>query len=85
MMDKDRTEICNIMSEMLDNTDSSGIYQTKIAYDKLEDLVEKARIEAMGWTHADDCNDVDCGRDPRDKEIPEMLSRAMIDLKAATH
>jgi hypothetical protein len=35
-MDKDRTAICNIIGEMLDNPDGSGIYPTSRAFDKLE-------------------------------------------------
>lgn len=38
-------------------------------------------IEAIGWTHADDCVDLDNDRDPRQKEVPEMLDRATKDLK----
>ena len=35
---------------------------------------------ALGWCHADDCVDLDEGRDPREKEIPDMMARAMTDL-----
>ena len=45
-MDKDRTEICNIISEMLDNPDKHGIFPTSTAYTRLEHLIERARIEA---------------------------------------
>lgn len=79
-MGKDRTAICEIMSEMLDNPDDCGIYPTTEAYNKLEALVHAARTEAIGWTHADACCDLDAGRDPRQKEIPEMLERAILDL-----
>ena len=51
-MDKDRTAICKIMSDMLDNPDSSGIYPTSTAYTRLEHYIESVRAEAIGWTHA---------------------------------
>lgn len=35
---------------------------------------------ALGWCHADDCVDLDAGRDPREKEIPDMMARARKDL-----
>jgi len=35
-----RKEICDIISEMLDNPDESGIYSTTRAYDKLEYLIK---------------------------------------------
>lgn len=81
-MDKDRSAICKIMSEMFDARDNCGIYPTTLAYDKLENLVHSARIEAIGWAHADACADFDAGRDPRQKLVPDMLSRAEADLGA---
>ena len=80
-MKKDRTAICNVMSELLDNPDESGIYPTTKAYDALEAIVEGARVEAIGWTHADACCDLDNGKDPRKKEVPGMLERAFLDLE----
>ena len=71
-MDKDRSKICRIISEMLDNP-------TK-AYDALETLVNDERMIAIGWTHADDCVDLDKGLDPRKKDIGKMLKRAEKDL-----
>ncbi len=41
MSDRDRTEICNIISEMLDNPNKYGIYPTGRAYDKLEKYMER--------------------------------------------
>lgn len=79
-MNKDRTAIFKIVSEMLDNPGECGIFPTTVAYDKLEALVQAARVEAIGWTHADACCDLDAGRDPRQKEVPEILARAKIDL-----
>lgn len=79
-MNKDRAAICGIISEMFDNVDAFGIYPTTEAYNKLEALVHGARVEAIGWAHADACVDLDAARDPRQKIVPEMLDRAMADL-----
>jgi len=79
-MDSDRSEICRIISEMLDNPDKNGIYPTTKAYDDLKEFVQSVRVKAIGWTHADDCCDLDKGMDPRDKEVPQMLQRALFDL-----
>jgi hypothetical protein len=79
-MDIDRAAICEIISEMLDNPDDCGIYETTVAYNKLETLVHTARVEAIGWTHADDCLDLVAGRDPRLKDCSEMIERAINDL-----
>ena len=79
-MDKDRAAIYKIMNEMFDGADDCGIYPTTVAYDKLEALVHVSRVEAIGWTHADNCIDLDAGRDPRQKEVSGMLERAFNDL-----
>lgn len=62
-MNKDRKEICDIISEMLDNPDEHGLYPTTRAYDKLDTLVHAARIEAIKWARADACMDLDDGPD----------------------
>lgn len=79
-MDKDRTEICSIISDMLDNPDEHGIYPTSTAYNRLEHYIERVRIEAIGWMHADACVTLDRGNDPRTVEVPEILERAKKDL-----
>lgn len=79
-MKKDRTEICKIISKMLDNPSDIGIYLTTEAYNSLEQYIEGVRAEAIGWTHADNCIDLDKGKDPRKKIMPEMLERANTDL-----
>lgn len=78
-MDKDRSEICRIISEMLDNPDKTGIFPTSTAYNRLEHYVERVRAEAIGWAHADACVCLDKGDDPRLKNVPDMLSRATTD------
>jgi hypothetical protein len=47
---------------------------------KLEHNIEGVRAEAIGWTHADNCADLDNNKDPRLKNVPDMLVRAKIDL-----
>ena len=79
-MEKDRTAICNIISTMLDNPDKHGIYSTSTAYARLEHYIEGIRAEAIGWTHADNCVALDHNKDPRLKNVPDMLFRAQKDL-----
>ena len=80
-MEKDRIEICKIMSEMLDNPNDVGIYPTSDAYNALETYIESVRMKAIGWTHADACIHMDKDINYRKIEIPEILERAKIDLK----
>ena len=47
-MNKDRIEICKIISDMLDNPDKHGIYPTSTAYARLEHYIEGVREEAIG-------------------------------------
>lgn len=79
-MEKDKTAICNIISEMLDNPDEVGIYPTTKAFNKLEEYIDGVRAEAIGWTHADACVCLDEGGDPRHINIPDQLERAKRDL-----
>lgn len=79
-MDKDRTEIYNTISEMLDNPDKYGIFPTTECYDKLERYIEEVRIESLGWALAESCTTLDKGKDPRKSEIGEILERALVDL-----
>ena len=79
-MKKDRKVICEIISEMLDNPDEYGIYPTSNAYDKLETLVNDRRVKAIGWIYADVCIVLDNKEDYRQKDVPEILERALIDL-----
>lgn len=79
-MDKDRVEICKIMSDMLDNPDSSGIYPTSTAYTRLEHYIETQRIGALGWALADCCIALDKGGDPRLMEVPDQIARMQADL-----
>ena len=79
-MDKDRKAICDIISQMFDNQDDSGIYPTSTCYTKLEHYIEGVRAEAIEWTHVDACVALDKGDDPRINNVPEMLERAKKDL-----
>ena len=69
---------------MLDNPDKHGIFPTSTAYSQLEHYIEsvrmEARIQAIGWCHANDCMAMDNGNDPRLMEIPKILEDALRDL-----
>ena len=82
-MMNDRTEICRIISEMLDNPDKHGIYPTSTAYTKLELYIEQVRMEAIGWMYAYACVALDKGNDPRTIEVPKVIEDAMVDLGKA--
>ncbi len=84
MSDKDRTEICKIISKMLDSPDEHGIYPTSTAYTKLEMYIESQRAEVLGWAHADACVSLDRGDDPRTIEVPTMFDRMRTDLDVQT-
>ncbi len=79
-MDKDRTTICKIINKMMDNPNKIGIYPTSTAFTELEHYINGVRAEAIGWMHADACAMLDRGDDPRVAEVPDIYSRAMIDL-----
>lgn len=79
-MDKDRTAVCKIISEMLDNEGDCGIYPTGKAYDELEKYIEGVRAETIGWMYAEACVSMDKGKDIRKENVPEILNRALIDL-----
>ena len=65
---------------MLDNPDEHEIYPTTQAYNELEELLKKVRLQAIGWTWAEACCQLDDGKDPRKYEVPELLPRAERDL-----
>jgi len=81
-MNNDRTAICEIISEMLDNPTDDGIFHTTVAYDKLEALLQETRFMAIGWAHADVRSDLDAGLDPRQNDIADIIARAKIDFAA---
>ena len=79
-MNKDRTEICRIISDMMDNPDKYGIYNTIMAYTRLEQYIRSVRAEAVGWTHAYCGIALDVGIDPRSIEVPNIFEQAENDL-----
>ena len=79
-MKRDRIAVYKIISKMLDNPDDSGIYPTSTAYTELEHYIESIRMEAIGWMHAEACTTLDKGDDPRLTEVPDIQSRALVDL-----
>ena len=80
-MHKDRTIICEIISEMLDNSNEHGIYPTSTAYTKLEHYIESVRMETLGWMHGYCCILLDKGQDPRTEEVPKIIENALKDLR----
>lgn len=77
---QDRSNVHKIIEEMLENPDTHGIYPTTIAFNKLELLLNKVRLEAVGWTWAEACVQLDKGDDPRQYEQPLLIPRVMEDL-----
>ncbi len=82
-MERDRKEICRIISEMLDHPNENGIYPTTKAYDELEKYMEEVRKEvthvtrflSIGWAYGDFCSLMDEGKDPRKEAIPGLIER----------
>ncbi len=52
-MNKDRTFICETISNMLDNPNQYGIYPTTECYDKLEQYIEQIRCSSH-WISVED-------------------------------
>ena len=77
---QDRKHIYHIMSEMLDNPDSCGLYQTTKAFNELEKLVNDARLEAAGWTWALACTQLDYNIDPREYNQVNIIEQIQKDL-----
>jgi len=77
---QDRNHIYRIMSEMLDNPDSCGLYQTTKAFNELEKLVNDARLEAAGWTWALACTQLDYNIDPREYNQVNIIEQIQKDL-----
>ena len=61
---------------------ATGEMNAAQVFTQMKQHINAARLEAIGWTFADDCVDLNEGRDPRKKEVPEMLERARRDLCA---
>lgn len=81
-MPDDRKNVCDVVSEMLDNPGECDIYPTGAAYDKLVALIESARMEALGWMHAEACTALDRGEDIRKVGVPDIVDRFNRDLAA---
>jgi hypothetical protein len=79
-MERDRDEIVRIVSEMLDNP-VNEIYPTTKCYDELENYIDTIRHETMGWIYAYACNLLDEGKDIREIEVPEIIEKALEELK----
>ncbi len=79
-MERDRNEIVRIISEMLDNQ-VNDIYPTTKCYDELENYIDSVRHETMGWIYAQACNLLDENKDIREIEVPEIIKKALEELK----
>ncbi len=77
---QDRSDACDIISAMLDNPGDHEIYPTTEAYNKFEELLQRTRIEAVGWTWSEACIQLDNGEDPRKYEQSQLIKRATKDL-----
>jgi len=49
----------------------------------LREQLTKVRMEAIGWMYSYACNEMDCDRDIRFIEVPEIIDQALIDLGEA--
>lgn len=77
---QDRSNVHKIIEEMLDNPDENGIYQTTRAFNKLEELLNTVRLEAVGWTWATACLVVDDGLDIRKYSQSKLIEQVTKDL-----
>jgi len=75
-MNKDRTKIYEIISQLLDSSDPSGIPPASTTCIALEHYIEQERYVAIGWMHAEACAILDRGSDPRTEEVPGIIERA---------
>lgn len=48
--------------------------------DRLLDLMQRTRIEALGWAWAEACLQLDAGKDPRQYDQSELMQRANTEL-----
>ena len=83
-MDKDRTKICDVFSEMFDNEDDCGIFPTRVAYDKLEAYCEEIRKEVLDWMYEHACGSLDDGDDLREGLAMDILEDMKTDLADQT-
>lgn len=76
-----RSDVCNIISDMLDNPGPCEIYPTSIAYDRLIRLVSRERYNALVWMHAELCSRIDNGVYHRNTDVQVLISKAEQELK----
>jgi len=77
---QDRSNVHGIIEEMLETPDEHRIYQTTRAFNKLERLIDTARMEAVGWAWAEACVQLDRKENPREYEMGQLITRASTDL-----
>ncbi len=79
-MNRDRSAVCKIISDMLDNPDEVGIYGTGKCFDRLILYIESERAQAIGWAYAEACVTSNEGFLIEETEVSYFLQKAMIDL-----
>jgi len=62
------------IEEILDNP--AGIFPSDEAYDRLEEYVKSVRTQAVGWTWAEACTQLDNGEDPRQYDQSNLIERS---------
>jgi hypothetical protein len=72
-IDKDRVEVCEAISRMLDFPDENGIYPTTACFNRLVGYIQGIRFETLGFAHAEACSCLDKGGDPRKTETFELI------------
>lgn len=76
----DRERIAAIVNTMLDDPNPIGIYPTMKCFDKLQDLLDSVRTEAIGWTWTEACSQYTKGLDPHLTAISQLMIKATADL-----
>lgn len=79
-MDIDRQKIYTVISEMLDNPDENGVFQTTKACDDLENYIVFVRWSTLGWAVAHACCLADRAADIRKVDVPEIMEQYKKDL-----
>ncbi|MAO66228.1 MAG: hypothetical protein CL666_14630 [Balneola sp.] len=62
------------IEEILDNP--GGVFPTDDCYDRLVEYVRSVRTQAVGWTWAEACTQLDKGEDPRQYDQAKLIERS---------
>jgi hypothetical protein len=82
-MEKDKKAIIEFMSKNFKGVNLYKVFPvtTDTFIEEMEEYIEGQRVEAIGWTHAYACVNLDEGKDLRHQDCSEMLESALIDLQ----